>query len=493
MDELIYSEIKQRWQAHSKLPKYRVLYDLLREMVLSGLLVGGAVLPPSRSLAKQLKISRNTVNQSYEMLQSDGFLRSQQGSGVFVSEDVVDAQLISAEIEGEGEGDTPDISPRVREWVSVRRRHGRVVNAQPFSTGQPALDEFPFDIWARLLSRRWRLSGQALAVSEDASGYLLLRQHLAAYLQTSRGVKCSPEQIMIVSGAQQGLDLIARVLWSEGARVLVEDPAFPGMDGVIRGSGAELVSAPVDQDGILIEGFDNIKSYMVTPSRNYPLGVTMSLARRLNLLKEARRQQAWIVEDDFDSEFRFDGPPLSSLQGLDRDGRVIYVGTFSRIIFPALRLGYLVLPQKLVEPFRVAKSYIDGHASIVHQAALADFFEEGYFSSHIRRMKKLYQERRGYLIERLEAELSEFVKILPADGGLHLCVVFKVDIDDVAFAAQLEKDGVTLRPLSPFYRCVAPLRGMVMGFAGFDREKTDAALQIVKKNLSKLPEFTSIS
>lgn len=489
MDDLQISHLKEVWGRSYQRPLYRTLYSVLRDFILSGELPAGEKIFPSRRLAQTLSVSRNTVTQAIELLQSDGFLIARPGDGVYVSYDIASPDLLRG---GEGEETdqrTPALAGRVKHWQGVRKRHYRFGAGVAFSPGVPALDLFPFDVWARLLSRRWRLSGPKLAMQEDPAGYEALRCELSQYLRRTRGLKCGAHQIIIVSGAQQGLDLLGRVLWEEGDRVAIEEPAFPGMDGVVLGNGALIEPIALDDEGISMDylaGLTGVKSIMVMPSRNYPLGTAMSLGRRMALLELARQKCSWIIEDDFDCEFRFDGPPLTSLQGLDRDGRVIYVGTFSRIIFPALRLGFVVVPETLVDPFIAAKAYIDGHASIIHQAVLADFFNEGYFDSHLRRMKKLYKERRNYLIEQVESRLSDYFKINLADGGLHICLLCKQPIEDTVLSRALHNVGIVARPLSSFYRLPFKKQGLVLGFAGFDKKTIDAGLQQIEKTIKRM-------
>ncbi|NVK18395.1 MAG: PLP-dependent aminotransferase family protein [Methylocystaceae bacterium] len=484
---ILLSRLIHDWKPTATRPVYKSLYQYLRECIHSGEVVAGSIIPASRKLAVALSISRNTVNQAIEMLVSDGLLESRPGAGTFVSSGLDETVLKNARLIQEQDAKTPAISHRATEWLNVHRSKKVGLNAKAFAPGKPALDRFPFDIWARLLSRRWRLSGPSLAMAEDVKGYDLLRQHIARHLQASRGGQCDPDQIIITSGAQQGLDIIARVLWEEGDVIVTDDPSFPGISGVLSGAGVRQLTLPIDDEGICLEGLEQdhkIKSFLVTPSRNYPLGVSLSLARRMELLKTARAHEAWVVEDDFDCDFRFDGPPLSSLQSVDGDGRVIYVGTFSRILFPALRLGFIVAPKQLVPTFEAAKSFMDGHASIVHQAALADFFEEGYFHSHLRRMKKLYQTRRAFLVDWISRDLNDDLYVMPSDGGLHICVLFKQQRNDVTFAQKLAENGVIVRPLSPFYKREKKKFGLVMGFAGYDEEELVKALVIVKKYLN---------
>lgn len=478
------------WKDNTDQPLYRALYGHVRGMILCAQLKAGMRLPASRLLAKALKVSRNTVVEAYSLLQREGFVISQRGAGFFVADDLPKEGLGPAPLFREGRNeDMPDISDRANILLHHHKSRRDVQNAQVFSPGRPALEEFPFDVWARLLSRRWRLSGPRLAMAEDPAGHLALRLQLSAHLKSSRGVNCDAHQILIVSGAQQGLDLIARVLWNKGDNIVLDDPGFPGIDAVVEGAGATLLPVSIDGDGMDVEKaahvYKDVKSFLVTPSRNYPLGNTMSLARRLSLIELARKRKAWIIEDDYDSDFRFDGNPLSSLQGLDQDGRVIYVGTFSRILFPALRLGFVVLPKPLVSAFLATKAYSDGHTSIVHQAALADFFEEGYYQSHLRRMRKLYKERRAFLLQALDQGFSEELEVFPSDGGLHICVAFKKRRDDVKFAEQLKAEGVIIRPLSRFFRNKEKQSGFLLGFAGYNQEEVRRGLEIIRKVLSR--------
>jgi GntR family transcriptional regulator / MocR family aminotransferase len=469
-------------------PIYRKLYDHFRKMILQKQLKPGTRLPASRELAKDLSISRNTVTESYSLLQADGFITSRTGAGYFVTDDLEDNSFIlHVATEQDANISAPKIAERAQVWVDLHNPSRHLHNTMAFAPGRPALEEFPYDIWARLLSRRWRLNGARLSMEEDPAGYQPLRAQIAQHLHSSRAVNCDADQILIVSGAQQGLDLIGRVLWDKGDDVVLEDPVFSGINGVVEGAGAKLHAVSIDEEGLDAEKcaalYPAIKTFLVTPSRNYPLGVTMSLARRLSLLKVAKEKSAWIVEDDFDSDFRFDGRPLSCLQGLDQDGRVIYVGSFSRILFPALRLGFLVLPKSLVLPFHAAKAYVDGHTSILSQAVLADFFIQGYYASHLRRMRKLYRERRQYLLNRLDEDFHEELHILPSDGGLHICVAFNKPRDDVAFALRLAGEGVTVRPLSRFYKNETKKYGFLLGFAGYSETEMARGLDKIREIL----------
>ncbi len=486
MSDTFYLKLQPSWKEEKGQPLYRALYNEIRRLVLGGQLSAGTKLPASRAMAQELSVSRNTVTQAIEGLQADGFLTSQPGAGVFISDDLPLEPMKAARTGKNAIGESPEISNRAKALEKNYQDRNHLKNAKPFAPGRPALEDFPFDVWARLLSRRWRMSGPQLGMQEDPAGYLPLRQHIARHLEETRAVHCTAEQVLIVSGAQQGLDLVSRVLWEEGDRIVIEDPGFPGVEGVITAAGAVPYSIPVDKDGLNISAANDmeaVKSFLVTPSRNYPVGVTMSLPRRLGLLETARDLGAWVIEDDFDSDFRFDGRPLSSLQGLDNEGRVIYVGTFSRILFPALRLGFVILPHQLLNPFKALKAYIDGHTSIIHQAALADFFEEGYYASHLRRMRKLYSVRRQFLTDEIETRLSEQLEVLESDGGLHICVRFLQGMDDHEVVDELAQQGVLARPLSRFYRLSSDVSGLVLGFAGYEEKEMLKSLGMLEKIL----------
>jgi GntR family transcriptional regulator/MocR family aminotransferase len=304
----------------------------------------------------------------------------------------------------------------------------------------------------RLLARRWRRPDKALLDYGEPAGYGPLREAIASYVRTARGVQCEADQVLVVSGSQQALDLVARILVSRGDTALIEDPGYPGARVALRAVGAALLRLPVDEGGADIEARraspQTPRLVFVTPSHQYPLGVTMTLARRLALLEWACRSGAWILEDDYDSEFRYRGKPLPSLQGLDGTGRVIYMGTFSKTLFPALRLGFLILPPPLVELFRRARFAVDGHSPVTEQAALADFIAEGHFARHIRRMRTLYQERQAVLVERAQRDLAGLLDVQASEGGMHLMGWLPAGVADHAASRQAAVYGVDVKPLS---------------------------------------------
>jgi GntR family transcriptional regulator/MocR family aminotransferase len=341
---------------------------------------------------------------------------------------------------------------------------------RPFQPGVPALDLFPLKIWERLSRRRWRTLSPALLSYGHAAGYLPLRQAVAAYLGAARGVRCEPAQVLIVGGAQQAIDLAARVLLDPGDEVWFEEPGYPGARAVLLGTGARLVPVPVDEEGLAVEigrsRCPQARLAYITPSHQYPLGVTMSLRRRLALLEWAAQAGAWILEDDYDSEYRYIGRPLAALQGLDLAGRVIYVGTFSKVLFPGLRLGYLVVPPELVDAFTAAAALANRCPPGPDQAILVDFINEGHFARHIRRMRTVYVERQTVLVEAAQTHLSGLLELSPTEAGLHMMGWLPAGLDDRAVARHLLSREVEAPALAT-YSLTGQLRpGLVLGYAG---------------------------
>lgn len=490
------------------LPDYRRLYQGIRNAILDGILRPGQKLPASRALAKHLGVSRNTIITSFELLASEGYIESKTGSGSFVSSQLPDRGMapaytknaaipLNAKIPENTPDKKPDsrispLSSSIQRAQKFERRFPNKAALRPFNPTIPDLSAFPFDIWARLLRRTWRSPLTELAVPVDSMGFYPLREQIAQWLYASRGVRCQAHQVMIVSGAQQALDLIARVLIDPGASVAIEYPGYEGIRGVLAASGAQICPLPVDADGMQLDPLYALarppKMVVVTPSRCYPLGTSLSLARRLSLLQWAAQNDSWIIEDDYDCDYRYDGAPLSSLQGLDRNQRVLYVGTFSRVMFPGIRLGYLVMPEHLIDSFRSMRSFADGVPPTTAQSALEAFFAEGHFESHVRRMRLLYAERRAHLQKLITENASEHLRVLPSDGGLFLCCELLNRASDQDLFTEIHRAGLECRALSsyftsmdefhvlhskttqtphhPFFKQATP-QGLLLGFAGW--------------------------
>lgn len=469
-------------------PLHRQLYDQLRETILTGRLSAGARLPSTRALARDLGVSRNTVTAAFDQLLAEGYLEGRVGAGSFVTSELPE-EVLSVET-GQASGRAAvDESPRRRglsrrgeRLAALRRRGPR--RSLAFAPGLPDLAGFPFDIWSRLMTRAWRRPPMDLLANTEPAGYLPLRRAIAEYVRTARGVRCTAEQVIVVSGAQQAIGIAAHVLMDEGDVALIEDPGYPGVRGALLAAGARLVGGPVDEEGFDIAAAavraPEARLVCVAPSHQFPLGATLSLSRRLALLDWAQRCDGWIVEDDYDSEYRYAGRPLAALQGLDRDGRVVYVGSFSKTMFPSLRLGYMIVPADLTDPFRHARAALDDHPSTVAQPALTAFIEDGYFAAHLRRMRKLYAERQAALVAAAEEQLADLLTIGPADAGMHLVARFTpalaTRMDDVTAARRVEAAGISTAPISTCYQDAAPRHGLLLGYAAVDAAQIGPAV-----------------
>lgn len=450
-------------------PLFRQLYEGIRQSILAGRTAPGTRLPPTRELAQQLGISRQTVLSAYEHLTAEGYLSGSVGRGTFVSASLPlttprrDRPGLLRPLSARGLGFT---GPQA--YLNIHEG-----DARAFRIGMPGLDVFPFDVWGRLQSRRWRKSSSDLGYG-DPAGYRPLREALSVYLRAARGVQCVPEQVIITSGSQQALFLIASLLLSPGDQAWVEEPGYRGINASLRAAAAEVCPVGVDAEGLRVadgaRDWPQARLVYVTPTHQLPLGMTMSLQRRLELLAWAAEQRMWIVEDDYDGEYRYAGPPLASLQSLDRVGSVLYVGSMSKVLFPALRLGYLVVPEALAEAFAQGKAILDRHTALLPQAVLADFITGGHYGRHIRRSREAYAERRDALLEAIERHMPDELAPGASDTGLHLAVATRRGRDDDRLARAGLERGLELRALSRFYNEAplpgqARLSGLLLGFA----------------------------
>lgn len=451
-------------------PLHRQLYDQLRSAILSGRLEPGHRIPATRTLAEELDISRTTVLTAVRRLMLEGFLEARVGAGTWVSESIKD-ELRGRQARRASPDDT---GPRPTSERALRL--GRLAAdvppspgpARPFRVGVPALEAFPSERWARLAGRHWRGASGADLGYGDRSGSPTLRRAIAEYMALSRGIQGGPDRIIVTSGSQVGLALAAQTLLDHGDAAWVEEPGYGGARGALVAAGARTIPVPVDADGLDVDAgrgrADEARLAYVTPSHQFPLGVTLSLERRLALLRWAEETGAWVLEDDYDSEYRYEGRPLLSLQGLDGGGRVVYLGTFSKTLFPGLRLGFLVVPEDLVEPFRATRYFLDHHPPVPHQEALADFIGGGELARHVRRMRDLYRERRDALTEAVDARLGGSLTVLEDRTGLHLTARFREPRDDRAVEARAWERGLGLLALSPFYEEDPTMSGLVLGF-----------------------------
>lgn len=461
---------------------YRALYAHIRSAILSGELKGGMKLPSTRALAEELNVSRNTVLNAYRQLLAEGYLESNEGSGTYVAK-VLPEHLLTAPEQKTSqptreETGQPVFSERAKAQIAAAQPPSNGQLPKPFLPESIALDMFPFELWTRLVVRQARRIPINTFTYQDSAGYRPLREAIAAHVAVSRQVHCKPEQIMIVPGSQGALDLAARMIVNAGDPVWMEDPGYHGARGAFLGTGADVIPVPVDSEGLMVDvGIERApwaKLVYLTPSHQFPLGVTMSLSRRLKLLEWAKRADAYILEDDYDSEFRFAERPLASLQGLDDADRVIYIGTFSKVLFPSLRIGYMILPPQLVDPFLKVRRFTDIHAPLFEQAVLADFIAEGHFSRHLRRMRTLYAERRGTL---LKAAKELPLEIFSAEAGIH-CVGWLPDgVDDLKVVTKAADYDLELVTVSKF--CIEPFarKGLLLGYGGYSESEIKSGVQ----------------
>ncbi|HLX09654.1 MAG TPA: PLP-dependent aminotransferase family protein [Thermoanaerobaculia bacterium] len=453
-------------------PAYRWLCAAVREEILGGRLRPGARLPATRDLADQYGLSRGTIVSAFEQLKSEGYLQGSVGSGTYVNQ-VLPDQLLH--VGRHAVAPPPARSPGPRHLSAFGRRVTPLAAydsapARAFRTNQPALDRFPTTLWAQIAARRLRRASIGLLLGCGPLGYRPLQEAVAAYLTTSRGVSCAPEQVAILSGAQEALDLTARLFLDPGDRVGMEDPGYGGAARVFAACGARLALARVDDEGMVPPSrhWQGVRLAYVTPAHQFPLGTSMSLPRRLQLLEWARRSGALIFEDDYDSEFRFSGRPLPALQGLDRHGLVLFAGTFSKVLFPSLRLGYLVIPPDLVDTFAATKSITSRHAPLLDQAVLREFIVEGHFARHVRRMREVYAERLSALLECARQRLTGLLEISGVAAGLQATGWLGAGIDGQSAAAAAAARNVEVTPLRPYYRGRSAREGLQLGFAAVD-------------------------
>jgi GntR family transcriptional regulator/MocR family aminotransferase len=463
-------------QARGEIPIYRQLYDWFRRAITDGQLRPGQRVPSTRNLATELKISRMPVMGAFEQLHAEGYLETFVGAGTRVAASIPDdlQKIAIAKVR--------TVSRRVGEARALRgiSRRGRAfahLPAQPwlnspgaFRVHLPALDQFPIRVWSKLVAKHSRKSSRDTLTYGDTMGYMPFREAIAEYLGAVRAVRCEPSQILVTTGSQQGLQISAHVLLNSKGRVWMEEPGYPGARQAFVMAGARMIPVPVDQEGLdpaaSIRRGQNARAVYITPSHQYPLGVTMSATRRMLLLRWAARTGAWIIEDDYDSEYRFGSRPIASLQGLDVDARVIYIGTFSKVMFPALRLGYVVIPKDLVCAFSAARDATDIFSSTLYQVAMTDFIQDGHFARHIRRMRMLYMERRSALVEAIRIHMAGVLEVIGSEAGMHLAALLPPGVSDVAVSRDAAQRGISAMPLSACFLKPPARGGLILGYGG---------------------------
>ncbi|WP_176593220.1 MULTISPECIES: PLP-dependent aminotransferase family protein [Sphingobium] len=458
--------------------RYQQIYRALRDQILTGVLPEKARLPSTRDLSREAGVSRNTILLAYEQLLAEGYIVGEVGAGTFVSPHLPDTPLVSlvAPEESENSGHFGLSAYAIRAQViptplNTQRTTRLDYN---FRYGLPSVADFPFDLWRKLLTRHARNSAIESLIYGTAAGQPRLRSAIADYLRRSRGVNCTDEQVVIVNGSQQALDLIVRALIDPNDIVVAEDPHYPGAREVFLAAGARLVLGRVDEHGLCVRNLPHAarraRLAYVTPSHQFPTGAVMPLARRLELLAWARETGAYILEDDYDSEYRYDSRPVEAVQGLDRHGHVIYAGTMSKTFFPGLRVGYLVLPPALIDVVKTLKHIADRHTSSLQQDALTDFIVEGHFERHLRRVRKRNGERRSTLLRCLTEEFGKEISVTGANAGLHMLVWFANRRNDEShmMVKRAEDVGVGIYPVTPYYSAPPIRAGFVMGYSALE-------------------------
>jgi GntR family transcriptional regulator / MocR family aminotransferase len=471
-------------ERNSATPLHRQLYRQLRELIEGRVLPSGMALPSTRVLAKDIGIGRNTVIATYDQLALEGFLGTVRGSGPLVKE----LPAYAPRPRKSGQTGQSALSVRGR-MMSEQPYHHGVPGVTAFHPGLPDADNFPFNTWSKLLTRRAKQARAELFGTYHVTGYPPLCQAIARYLAASRGVDCRPEQIVITNGAQSAFDLLARLLIDPGEPVWMEEPGYYGAAAAFLSAGAKLLPMAVTEEGWDLDvPAEKPKVIFVTPSCHYPLGYTMSMQQRLNLMKKASDLNAWVIEDDYDSEYRFQGQPIPALQGIASGSRVIFVGTFAKILFPAMRLGYMVVPMDIKDRVTAALSATGQFGPLITQAALADFINEGHLARHLRRMLRIYTERRQNFIEQFDRHLTPWMDLQRTDSGIQLVGLFRKSYDDRKIAREAGKQGVNVSPLSLQYRGEVPRKGLLMGFAAADASATRRSMEALSKVLERQAE-----
>jgi GntR family transcriptional regulator/MocR family aminotransferase len=479
---------------NSSRPLFQQIHRFLQEAIVAGRLSPGERLPSTRQLADRLGLSRTSTLSAYQQLFTEGYIEARIGSGTFVANDLPKIVGKPDSIENRASG-TKRAQPLSTYAAKAAKATSDLytTEAVPFVTGCCSIDAAGIDAWRRIGVRQLQtMDGRNLRYS-DPSGDPELRVEVANYLRAARAVRCDPDHILIVSGAQQGIDLTIRTLIDRGDAVWIEDPGYLPTRAALSAQGAQLVPVPVDREGLVvstgIERCAEARAAYITPSHQYPTGSVMSLERRLTILDWANRAGSWVVEDDYDSEFRYVGNSLSSLQGMDDNHRVIYIGTLSKVLFPGIRVGFMVVPAELKAAIVATRFLSDRQPATLQQRMVAEFMREGFLTSHIRRMRQRYREARDVLIAVLLEQLDDLIEIEIPEGGIQLSLFFKQDLSDQSISAAAKQQGIYVRALSSLYLEAVSRKGLLLGFSGFEPNALRAAAthlaRIIRDHASK--------
>lgn len=466
----------------SPVPLHRQLHRALVGMIQDGTLAAGTVLPSTRELAADLGLARNTIVAAYDQLVTEGYLANRQGARYVIIDLPLLPKLQSPSVVVPGER---PLSARGAALMRQPFHHG-TPGRFAFHPGMPDADSFPFGIWGRLLARRASFAGSSLFGTYHVTGLPELKEAIAGYLGSARGVICSKEQIVVTTGAQAAFDLLARLLLDPGDRVWMEEPGYYGAKAAFTVAGADVRPMPVSGDGWQLDRPPkNLRLIYVTPACQHPLGSTMRMDQRLRLLEVAEKSNAWVMEDDFDGEYRFQGRPVPAVRGMDRTGSVIYVGTFAKLLFPALRLGFMVLPPLLCENIHHALSTTGQFPPLFLQAALADFILEGHMSRHLKRMRRIYAARRQFFYDICEERLSADMRLVDAEAGIQVVGHLRRGLNDIAITEAAARLGVNVSPLSKYYQNRTPIQGLVLGYAACNQAQTELGIKYLERAISE--------
>jgi GntR family transcriptional regulator/MocR family aminotransferase len=466
----------------SPLSLHRQLHRALVAMIQDGTLSAGTVLPSTRELAADLGLARNTIVAAYDQLVSEGYLANRQGARYVIVDLPLLPQLQRASL------DIPNKRPLSARGAALMQQpfHHGSPGRFAFHPGMPDPQNFPFGIWGRLLARRASFGGDRLFGTYHVTGLPDLKEAIAGYLTSARGVICTKDQIVITTGAQAAFDLLARLLLDPGDRVWMEEPGYYGAKAAFTVAGADVRPMPVGCDGWQMSAPpEDMRLIYVTPACQHPLGTSMRMDQRLQLLEIAEKSNAWIIEDDFDGEYRFQGRPVPAVQGMDRAGSVIYVGTFAKLLFPALRVGFMVLPSVLCEQIHHALSTTGQFPPLFLQAALADFVVEGHLSRHLKRMRRIYAGRRQYFYSICASRFAGQMTLLSSEAGIQVVGHLRAGLNDIRIAEAAASRGINVSPLSKYYQKGAPIQGLVLGYAACDELQTEQGVKCLERAIAE--------
>jgi len=474
------------------MPLYSQLYEQIKQAIFNGHLKAGERMPATRTLSVELSVSRNSVFQAYDQLMLEGFLEGKKGDGTYVMQlDNVQRKYVPVPVQKKTTlADTvkyKDASLAESTLLS----DSSLEPPLPFQSCVMDMQHFPVKVWARIAAKIYRNLHKVYLGYLDTQGHLPLRQALADYLRVNRSIVCSPDQILIVNGSRQAINLAAQLLIKKGDQCWMEDPGYRSGRAAITRWGGIVCPVPLTEYGLNIDygmqHYPDAKLTYVTPSHQYPLGGTLPLSERLKLLQWAAKHQMWILEDDYDSEFRYNGRPVPALKGLDDKGHVIYIGTFSKVLFPALRIGYMVLPTvDMAQQFKMLKSTIDRQSPVIDQAIVAQFMHEGHFARHLRKMRTLYKKQQEELFQLLEKQVGKYITVAPSDTGIHLIGWLKQPCDMELLLQKAAAANIIVHPVQDFTIRFKQPQGLLLGFTGFKHAEMEQAVLKLKRVLSSL-------